>query len=176
LAAPKCDQKIINQVDEQMKKAGIALYPGSFDPFTFGHLDILERACRIFDHVQVTIARNSEKSGFFPNARRRELILECTQHLDNMSVEVFDGLLADYARSMEAVALVRGLRQVSDFDYEFRMAFANRRLAPEVETVFFMTSERHALISASIVREIHGHGGDISSFVPKPVLQALSST
>jgi pantetheine-phosphate adenylyltransferase len=156
-----------------MQHKGLALYPGSFDPFTFGHLDILERACRLFDRVEVTIARNSEKNGFFSNAQRKALIEASTVHLDNVSVVIFDGLLADHAVRSGAGALVRGLRQVADFDYEFRMAFANRRLAPDVETVFLMTSEAHALISASIVREIHRHGGDISSFVPEPVLQAM---
>ncbi len=153
----------------------MALYPGSFDPFTFGHLDILERGCRLFDHVVVTIANNSSKRGFFSPQERRDLILKCVGHLDNVSVEIFEGLLVEYASRKKAIALLRGLRQVSDFDYEFRMSFANRRLAPEVETVFLMTSEAHALISASIVREIHGHGGDISSFVPEPVLSSMLS-
>jgi pantetheine-phosphate adenylyltransferase len=159
-----------------MQHKGLALYPGSFDPFTLGHLDILERACRLFDRVEVTIARNSEKNGFFSTAERKSLIEACTPHLDNVDVVIFDGLLADHAVRSGATALVRGLRQVSDFDYEFRMAFANRRLAPLVETVFFMTSEEHALIVASIVREIHRHGGDISSFVPEPVLQAMRAS
>ncbi len=154
---------------------GLALYPGSFDPFTFGHLDILERGCRLFDHVIVTIANNSSKRGFFSPEERRDLILKCVGHLDNVSVEIFEGLLVEYASQKKAIALLRGLRQVSDFDYEFRMAFANRRLAPDVEIVFLMTSEAHALISASIVREIHGHGGDISSFVPEPVLSSMLS-
>lgn len=158
---------------EQQK--GVALYPGSFDPFTNGHLDILERASRIFDTVVVTIARNASKSAMFSPSERSQLILKSTPHLSNIRVEMFDGLLVDFAKKQGAVALVRGLRQVSDFDYEFRMAFANRRLAPEVETVFLMTSEHHALISASIVREIHSHGGDISSFVPPYVLKALHS-
>lgn len=156
-----------------MTQKGLALYPGSFDPFTFGHLDILERSCRLFEHVEVTIARNSEKRGFFSTDERKDLIEACTGHLDNVSVEIFEGLLVDHASGRNAVALVRGLRQVSDFDYEFRMAFANRRLAPDVETVFLMTSEEHALINASIVREIHHHGGDVSSFVPPPVLDAM---
>lgn len=156
-----------------MTQKGLALYPGSFDPFTHGHLDILERACRLFDHVEVTIARNSQKKGYFDTDERKQLIETCTDHLENVSVRIFEGLLVDHALRQGAVALVRGLRQVSDFDYEFRMAFANRRLAPEVETVFLMTSEEHALISASIVREIHRYGGDISSFVPAPVLNAM---
>jgi len=153
----------------------IALYPGSFDPFTLGHLDILERGSRIFDHVIVTIANNSSKTGFFSPQERKELVLNCTSHLKNVSVEIFEGLLVEYAKEQGAIALIRGLRQVSDFDYEFRMAFANRRLDSDIETIFFMTNEAHSLISASIVREIHGHGGDISSFVPEPVLSAMTS-
>ncbi len=154
---------------------GLALYPGSFDPFTFGHLDILERSSRIFETIVVTIARNSSKNALFTPTERKELIEECTHHLPNVQTEMFDGLLVEFAKERGASALVRGLRQVSDFDYEFRMAFANRRLAPNVETLFLMTSEHHALISASIVREIHSHGGDISSFVPARVLQAMNN-
>ena len=153
---------------------GLALYPGSFDPFTFGHLDIVERASRIFDTVVVTIARNSSKNALFTPTERKNLIDQCTTHLTNVRTETFDGLLVEFAEECGASALVRGLRQVSDFDYEFRMAFANRRLAPEIETLFLMTNEHHALISASIVREIHLHGGDISSFVPEKVLMEMN--
>ena len=152
----------------------IALYPGSFDPFTYGHLDILERACSLFDEVIVTIANNSSKTALFSVEVKTSLIEDCTGHLDNVSVASFGGLLVHYAEEVGATALIRGLRTVSDFDYEFRMAFANRRLAPDVETVFLMTSEEHSLISASIVREIHRHGGDISTFVPEPVQKALT--
>jgi pantetheine-phosphate adenylyltransferase len=160
----------------QEQNNGLALYPGSFDPFTYGHLDILERASRIFDTIVVTVAKNSSKTAAFTPEQRCDLIRQCTTHLKNVRVEIFDGLLVDFAKSQGAIALVRGLRQVSDFDYEFRMAVANRRLAPEVETVFLMTSEQHALISASIVREIHRHGGDITSFVPPIVKKALNAT
>ena len=152
----------------------LALYPGSFDPFTLGHLDIVERASRIFDHLEVTVAVNSEKSCFFSVNERCELIRQCVDHLPNISVASFEGLLVDHAEDRGAYALVRGLRQVSDFDFEFRMAFANRKLARDVETVFLMTSEEHSLISASIVREIHHWGGDISSFVPKVVREAMT--
>ncbi len=151
----------------------LALYPGSFNPFTFGHLDIVERASRIFNRVQVTVAVNTNKETFFSSEERCQLIGECTEHLANVTVVPFEGLLVDHARSSGAGVLVRGLRQVSDFDFEFRMAFANRRLSPDLETVFLMTSEEHALISASIVREIHHWNGDVSSFVPPPVLKAL---
>jgi pantetheine-phosphate adenylyltransferase len=151
----------------------LALYPGTFDPFTFGHLDVVERAAVLFDQVEVTVAVNTGKQPLLDVAERCSLIQECIGHLPNVSVATFEGLLVHHARQRGAVALVRGLRQVSDFDYEFRMAYANRRLAPDVETVLLMTSEAHALINASIVREIHHWGGDLSSFVPTPVLRAL---
>ncbi len=151
----------------------LALYPGTFDPFTFGHLDIVERASRIFDRVEVTVAVNDSKDPLFLPDERCELIGKCTQHLSNVTVVPFEGLLVDYAVQRGARVLIRGLRQVSDFDFEFRMAFANRRLSEDVETVFLMTSESHALISASIVREIHSWNGDVSSFVPEQVLRAL---
>lgn len=153
---------------------GLALYPGSFDPFTLGHLDIVERASRLFREVEVTVADNAAKTGFLPVSERCDLILASIAHLENVTVRSFSGLLASYAVERGAVALVRGLRQVSDFEFEFRMAFANRRLAPGIETVFLMTSEEYALISSSIVREIHQWKGDISSFVPEPVRRALS--
>jgi pantetheine-phosphate adenylyltransferase len=153
----------------------LALYPGSFDPFTYGHLDIVRRAARLFDRLEVTVAVNASKEPLFDVAERCRLIRLCVGDLPNVTVEPFEGLLVDRARERAAVALVRGLRQLSDFDYEFRMAFANRRLHGDLETVFLMTSESHALISASIVREIHQWGGDVSSFVPEPVRAALSA-
>jgi len=156
-------------------RAQLALYPGSFDPFTLGHLDIVERASRLFDRVEITVAENTSKKTLLSLEDRRRLVTECTAHLSNVTVCSFTGLLAEYAVRQGAGALVRGLRQVSDFEYEFRMAFANRRLAPDVETVFLMTSEQYALVSSSIVREIHHWGGDISSFVPPPVLRALKT-
>jgi len=151
-----------------------ALYAGTFDPFTYGHLDILERALLLFDEVEVTVAINVGKEPLLSVEKRCALIEACTPHLQGIRVSAFEGLLVDHARAVDAQALVRGLRQVSDFDYEYRMAFANRRLYPELETIFFMTSEKHALINASIVREIHRWGGDLSSFVPQPVLDALA--
>ncbi len=151
----------------------LALYPGSFDPFTYGHLDVVERASKLFDSVEVSVASNTSNEPLLGVEERCSLIQECTSHLPNVSVSTFRGLLVEYAGRRGAVALVRGLRSVSDFDFEFRMAFANRRLSPEMETVFLMTSEAHSLISASIVREIHSWKGDISSFVPDPVRRAL---
>jgi pantetheine-phosphate adenylyltransferase len=150
-----------------------ALYPGTFDPFTYGHRDILERALRLFSRVEVTVGVNAEKKTLFTTEERVELVRQCTVDLDGVVVASHQGLIVDRAESTGAVALVRGLRQVSDFDYEFRMAFANRKLSPAVETVFLMTSEEYALISSSMVRDAHRWDGDVSKFVPPPVVRAL---
>lgn len=151
----------------------LALYPGTFDPFTYGHLDVLERALGLFDRVEVTIARNIGKETLFTPDERLELTRACTEHFDGVRVALHEGLIVDRARDTGATALVRGLRQVSDFDYEFRMAFANRKLYPELETVFLMTSESYALISATIVRDVHRWEGDVGKFVQPPVVEAL---
>ncbi|WP_263786160.1 pantetheine-phosphate adenylyltransferase [Salinibacter grassmerensis] len=150
-----------------------ALYPGTFDPFTFGHRDVLERALRVFDRVEVTVGVNLEKETLFSTQERTTLVRRCTEDLDGVEVQAHQGLIVDRAQEVGAAALVRGLRQVSDFDAEFRMAFANRKLAPELETVFFMTSEEYALISSSMVRDAHRWDGDVSKFVPPPVVEAL---
>lgn len=150
-----------------------ALYPGTFDPFTYGHQDVLDRALRVFDRVEVTVGINVEKDTLFSTEERTELIEKCTEGLEGVDVVAHEGLIVDRARKVGAGALVRGLRQVSDFDAEFRMAFANRKLAPELETVFFMTSEEYALISSSMVRDASRWDGDVSKFVPPPVEAAL---
>lgn len=153
----------------------IALYPGSFDPFTFGHLDVVQRAAKLFDRVEITVAINSDKMGLFTIDERCRLASKVVADLTNVSVMPFEGLLVDHARDRGACALVRGLRQVSDFDYEFRMAFANRKLAPELETVLLLTSEQHAFTSSSIVRDVHRWKGDVSHFVPAAVAAALKA-
>jgi pantetheine-phosphate adenylyltransferase len=150
-----------------------ALYPGTFDPFTFGHRDVLERALRIFERVEVTVGVNVEKETLFSTQERTNLVRRCTHDLERVQVAAHEGLIVDHAQHVGAGALVRGLRQVSDFDAEFRMAFANRKLAPDLETVFFMTSEEYALISSSMVRDAHRWDGDVSKFVPPPVVAAL---
>jgi len=150
-----------------------ALYPGTFDPFTYGHRDVLKRALRLFDRVEVTVGVNVEKETLFTTEERTALIRACTEEFEGVEVAAHEGLIVERAREQGAVALVRGLRQVSDFDAEFRMAFANRKLAPELETVFFMTSEEYALISSSMVRDAHRWDGDVSKFVPPPVVEAL---
>ncbi|MAO63481.1 MAG: pantetheine-phosphate adenylyltransferase [Balneola sp.] len=154
----------------------IALYPGSFDPITNGHLDILERATRLFTKVIVTVAVNKKKDAVFSGEERVELIKECIKEkdwADKVEVNQFTGLLVDHAQKMKADTLVRGVRQISDFEYEFRMALTNKRLAPEVDTIFLMPDEEFTFISASIVKEVAYWGGDLTSFVPPLVATAL---
>lgn len=154
----------------------VALYPGSFDPITNGHLDILERATNLFHHVIVTVAVNKRKDAVFSGEERVELIKACIADKPwavNIEVKQFTGLLVDHAQKMNADTLVRGVRQISDFEYEFRMALTNKRLAPNVDTVFLMPDEEFTFISASIVKEVAYWGGDLSSFVPANVALAL---
>jgi pantetheine-phosphate adenylyltransferase len=156
----------------------LALYPGTFDPVTLGHLDVLRRALRLFDRVEVTVAVNASKRTLFSGEERVALIHESVadwtgDERARLDVVVFEGLVAARAAELGAVALVRGIRQVTDFDYELRMAIANQRLNGEAVTVFLTPSDEHAFTSSSLVREIHRFGGDVSSFVPEPVLARL---
>jgi pantetheine-phosphate adenylyltransferase len=154
----------------------IALYPGSFDPITFGHLDILERATNLFDKVLVTVAVNHRKSAVFTGEERVNLINECLEGKEwakNIEVDQFTGLLVNHAKKVKANTLIRGVRQISDFEYEFRMALTNKRLAPEVDTVFLMPDEEFTFISASLVKEVAYWNGDLTSFVPNNVAEAL---
>lgn len=152
----------------------LALFPGSFDPFTCGHLDILERALRIFDEIEVTVAVNSnKKTPIFSVEERCALIEASTVHLDRVGVAPFEGLIAEYARKRGALALIRGLRQTNDFEYEQPMALANRHIYSKLETVFFLPSSDFTFLSSSIVRDIFRWGGDISELVPQPVGDAL---
>lgn len=156
----------------------LALYPGSFDPITFGHLDILQRATELFDKVIVTIAINSRKEAVFSGDEREALLRECIDGKDwagRVEIEQFSGLLVDFAKQKNAQTLIRGVRQISDFEYEFRMALTNRRLAPNVDTVFLMPNEQLTFISASLVKEVAMWGGDLSSFVPPHVAEALKN-
>ena len=152
----------------------LALYPGTFDPFTYGHLDVLKRALRLFDEIEVTVAINASKKTLLTIEERCDLIRKCTVDLEGVTVAAFEGLLVDRAQDRGAKALLRGLRQVKDFDYEFRMAFANRKLHPDLETVFLMTSEEYAFISSTIVRDVYRWQGNLAKFVPPPVVQALT--
>jgi pantetheine-phosphate adenylyltransferase len=153
----------------------VAVFPGTFDPLTLGHLDLIERASSLFEALEVTVAVNDSKSNLLPVAERAELIRGATAHLGNVSVGSFEGLVVDHARMRGAGVLVRGLRQASDFEYEIRMAFANGQMAPDIETVFLMTSADRAFISSTLVREIYRWGGDISPFVPGVVSEFLKS-
>lgn len=154
----------------------IALFPGSFDPITNGHIDLLERASKLFDKVIVTVAVNNNKKSVFNGPERVALIRECVGEKDwkgQIEIEEFTGLLIDFAKKKKVNVLLRGVRQISDFEYEFRMALTNRRLAPDIDTIFLMPDEQLTFISASIVKEIAYWGGDLSSFVPSCVAGAL---
>jgi len=150
-----------------------AIYPGTFDPFTFGHLDVLERGAKMFDKVIVSVARSSSKKTVFTAEERVKMIKNIAARLKNVSVESFDGLLARYAESKKANVILRGLRAISDFEYEFQMALTNRKIALRVETVFLMPGEKYSYISSTLVREVAKYGGDLSSFVPKRIAQKL---
>ncbi|MBL0173789.1 MAG: pantetheine-phosphate adenylyltransferase [Ignavibacteria bacterium] len=153
----------------------IAVYPGSFDPVTNGHIDVLERALELFDRVIITVARNAAKHTLFSEDQRVALLRESVAKYDgNVEVDAFDGLIVEYARAHGAVALLRGLRAVSDFEYEFQMALMNRKLAVDVETVFLMPSERYTYLNSSIIRELARLRTDVSEFVPAHVARALA--
>ena len=154
----------------------IAIYPGTFDPITYGHIDVLERALEIFDKVIVTIAHNTTKDPLFTDAERLEMVKHVIKKYGKRAeAEYFDGLLVDYARKKKTIALVRGLRAVSDFEYELQMALMNRKLADDISTIFFMPHEKHTYLNSSIVREIAKLDGNISSFVPAYVQKILKS-
>ena len=151
-----------------------AIYPGSFDPLTFGHIDIIERSARLFDRVIVAILTNVDKSPLFTAEERREIIREiAASRFPNVQVDVFQGLLVDYAKKMNAVAIVRGIRAISDYEYEFQMALMNRRLEPEIETVFMMPAEKFSYLSSRLVKEIASLGGSVNGLVPEEVEKRL---
>ena len=151
----------------------IAVYPGSFDPITNGHLDIVSRAAQMFDHVIVAVAANTEKTPLFSVNARRRLAADAVKELRNVSVETFQGLLIKYARRKRATAVVRGLRAVSDFEFEFQLALMNRKLDPSIETIFLMPKDEYTFISSRLVKEIGELGGKVSDFVPRGVEQAM---
>ncbi len=145
----------------------IAIYPGSFDPITNGHLDIIERSSRIFDKVIVSVLHNSAKRPAFTAEERVEFIKSATAHLENVETDYFDGLLVDYAKEKSATTIVKGLRAVSDFEYEMQMALMNRRQNPEIETLFLISSSEYSFLSSSIVKEVAHLGGNLDGFVPE---------
>lgn len=151
----------------------LAIYPGSFDPITKGHIDVLESSAKIFDKVIIAVAKNAEKNGFLPVEKRLELIKESVKHLKNVEVDSFEGLTIEYARKKGAQVLIRGLRAVSDFEYEMKLSQTNSALANEIQTVFLTTKPEYNFISSSQIREIYLNKGDISKFVPEAVSKYL---
>lgn len=154
-------------------KKHIAVYPGSFDPITNGHLDIIQRGLEVFDELIVAVARNSEKAGLFTIDERLELIREVVGNNPRLKIETFAGLLVDYVVERGSRVILRGLRAVSDFEYEFQLAQMNHIIKPPVETLFMMTSVSYGYLSSSIVKEVASLGGQVSAFVPAPVCRAL---
>jgi len=150
-----------------------AIYPGSFDPLTNGHLDVVQRAAKLFDHVIIAVAKNEGKHPLFTLDERVALAKQCLKSLPNVKVDSFDGLLVDYVVSKKARAIVRGLRAISDFEFEFQLALMNRKLNENVETIFMMPKDTYTFLSSRIVKEIARLGGDVTPFVPGPVKLAL---
>ena len=150
-----------------------AIYPGTFDPPTNGHLDLITRGARIFSHLTVAILNNPVKNPLFTPEERMEMLIEATSPLKNVSVATFDGLMVDFARRQGAAAVLRGIRAISDYEHEFQMALMNRRLAPDIETVFLQPAGRYSFVSSRMVKEVFSFGGDISGLVPPNVLKRL---
>ena len=152
----------------------IAVYPGSFDPLTNGHLDVVHRAARIFDKVVIAVARNDAKQALFTMEERRALVAEAVADIPNVEADLFDGLLVDYVANQGASVIVRGLRAISDFEFEFQLALMNRKLNEQVETVFLMPKDIYSFLSSRMVKEIARLGGDVRSFVPPAFEAALA--
>ncbi|MGC8793770.1 MAG: pantetheine-phosphate adenylyltransferase [Bryobacteraceae bacterium] len=151
----------------------IAVYPGSFDPITYGHLDLIERASRLFDRLIVAVLRNEAKKPLFSVEERVEMAREVLRDFDNVEVESFGGLLVDFATARGARVILRGIRAISDYEYELQMALMNRRLAPGIETLFMMAREDYSFLSARLVKEVVALGGNVSGLVPPPVEERL---
>jgi pantetheine-phosphate adenylyltransferase len=153
----------------------IAVYPGTFDPITYGHVDVIERGTRLFDNVIVLVARNSTKTPLFSGEERVRMIKEAFRHNHRVTVDMFDGLLVDFVKRAKATAIIRGLRAVSDFEYEFQMALTNRKMDAAIDTVFLVPDERYTYLNSTIVREIARLGGNVSDFVPPGVRKHLTA-
>ncbi len=149
----------------------IAIYPGSFDPITCGHLDIIKRSCKVFDKVIVAVLNNGSKKPMFSVLERMQLINRCIKDLPNCEVDSFDGLLMDYAKKKNADTVIRGLRAISDFEYEFQMALLNKKLNPDIETMFMVTNLNCLYISSSVVKEICLYGGNTQGLVPEEIIE-----
>ena len=150
-----------------------ALYPGTFDPPTNGHVDLIQRGAKIFDQLTVAILVNPVKNPLFTVEERVEMLREVTGSIGNVSIATFDGLMVEFARKQEATAVLRGIRAISDYEYEFQMALMNRRLAPEIETVFLQPAGRYSFVSSRMVKEVFSFGGDVTGLVPPNVLKRL---
>lgn len=157
----------------ERKKPVIAIYPGSFDPVTNGHLDLIERGATIFDQLIVAIARNPEKDPLFPVPERIEMLQAVTFDLKNVAVDVFEGLLVNYARAQDASVILRGIRAVSDYEYELQMALMNRKIEPEIETIFMIPGEAYSFLSSRLVKELASLGGPVTGLVPPLVEERL---
>jgi pantetheine-phosphate adenylyltransferase len=152
-----------------------AIYPGSFDPLTNGHLDLVARGAKIFDHLVVAILKNSEKAPLFSISERTEMITEAVQPFGNVSVATFNGLLVDFVMEQKAQAILRGVRAISDYEYELQMALMNRRLAPGVETVFLMADEKYSYVSSRLIKNVFELGGSVEGLVPQTVITRLQA-
>ena len=154
----------------------IAIYPGSFDPITNGHIDIIDRAANLFDKIIISVTNNNpNKAAFFTINERLDMIKESIQGYPNVEVESFEGLLIDFAKNIQAISIIRGLRALSDFEFEFKMALMNRNLDENISTVFLMPHEKYTHISSSLIREVASLGGDVIDYVPKHVAERLCS-
>ncbi len=153
-----------------------AIYPGSFDPLTNGHLDLIARGCRVADELIVAILKNEDKHPLFSVPERVEMLRESTHGMTNVRIEVFDGLLVDFARSHQATMVLRGIRAISDYEYELQMALMNRRLSPELETIFMMPAEKYSYVSSRLIKQVFRLGGSVEGLVPPIVLERLKAS
>jgi pantetheine-phosphate adenylyltransferase len=160
-------------VDIQRHQKAVALYPGSFDPLTNGHIDLIARAARLFDNLILAVVHNPSKNPLFSVQERMDMLREVSAKYENVEVDSFEGLLVNYAQRRGARVLIRGIRAISDYEYELQMALMNRRLQPDLETVFLMASEAYSFVSSRMVKEVFALGGDVSGLVPSTTLERL---